>query len=672
MREHSLGKFRFPVIDQNKPIWIARGIFLVWLAVLAWHLFVSALGNGLWTVFLVIFILFGYIAVTALGVGRILVRRFNVTLSDLEFNLLAFLLGLGLLSFSIALLGMLGWLNKNAIFLTLAVIGFVATSEWGEMFRSAQAQVRSFRLPRGGSIYDVLLVILTPALFLLMLINVLTPIWDYDALVYHMEIPKQFLSQGRFNFDPNIMRSAHPFLGEMLFVVGMVFQVESVARLVNLTFAIVFIASTYAFACRFFNRQIALVALGILVSTPILSVWATWASIDFAWAAFEFWAVYAILLWLAGEKTDARKWMVLAGIMSGLGASTKYLSLPALGILAIIILWKSMEGSKRSFAEAFWNLLIFGVSATLVMGIWYIKNWLWTGNPIYPLLFGGVGWDALKNQIFSIDYMQTFGMDRTLLNFILLPYYVYAQHDKFSTLPLEIVHPLLWAAFLFPFMKGSKERASIAVYTFLYYIWWFLGAQQIRFLLPISGFLAILAGSVIERFWTPLKHVLKLVLIAAPMILIVVYQLSVLNNSGVFSYLAGRTSSDELLRVFVDDYAAKQFIQESLQENERVMFLWDSRGYYCDSRCIPDSNQSHAIVLALDSPPPVELAHQLKTQGITHILIHSIDAEWFIEHHDPNRYHSIALQYFQEQFLPTCARSIYQDDKTELFELICD
>lgn len=672
MRQRSPEKFHFPVNDQGKHLWIARGIFVVWLAVLALHLFISSLTSNFWMVVLQLFILFGYIAVTALGTGRMLTRRFNLSFSDLEFNLLASLVGLALLSFSIALLGIVGWLNKTAIFLVLALIGFISTSEWNEMFGMARAQVRDFHLPRGGSIYDTLLTILIPALFVLLLINVLTPIWDYDALVYHMELPRQFLAQGHIYFDPDIMRSAHPFLGEMLFVVGIAFQVESLAKLINLAFAILLIGSTYSFACRFFNREIALVAVGILISTPILSVWATWAGIDFAWAAFECWAFYAFFLWLAAEKTETRKWMILAGVMSGLGASTKYLSLAALGILALLILWKSMQGSRQPFADAFRNLFTFGMTAVLVMGIWYVKNWIVTGNPVYPFLFGGAGWDALRNQVYSIDYMQTFGMPRTLLNFILLPYYVYAQHEQFATLPLEIIHPLLWLAFITPLMRGSRLQVSLAAYTFLYYVWWFLAGQQIRFLLPIYGFLAILAGSVIQQFWTPLKQALKLLLVAAPIILILVYQLTVLNNSGGFSYLAGRRSSEELLRVFVDDYAVKEFIQDSLQADQRAMFLWDSRGYYCDSRCMPDSNQSNAIVLALHSPPVAGLAHELRAQGVTHIVIHATDVKWFIEHHDPNGYHSAALQYFQEQFLPACARSIYQDDATELFELTCD
>lgn len=608
---------------------------------------------------------------TAAGIGRIAVQRFQLTFSGLEFHILLLLLGLGSLSMFIAALGIAGLLTKTGIFACLTLAGFLASPQWHEIFRNAGSSISSIRLPKNRSLYETLLLFSILGFFPLLIINALTPAWDYDALLYHLEIPKQFLAEGRIGFNPEAFRSAYPFLGEMLFIVGMVFRAESLAKLINLTYAILFILSVYAFAVRFFNREVALTAVGILVSTPILLIWATWVSIDYVWGTYELWALYAVCLWLLGQKQDTRKWLALAGVLSGLAASTKYISLPALLIVALLLLWKSVEGSRQPLAETFRNLLTFGVSAGMVMGIWYLKNWIWTGNPIYPLVFGGTGWDALKDQLFNSDYMKTFGMDRNLLNFFLLPYNVYAQHNRFSTLPLEIIHPLLWLGFLFPLLKKSKEGSVVGVYAFVYYIWWFLGSQVIRFLLPVSAFLAILAGAVLDR-WPPfLKHALRLTLIAGLAILSFVYQITVMQNSGTFAYVTGQASSDDILQTFVDDYRVKQFIQQSLTPEERALFLWDGRGYYCDARCIPDHDQSLAVRLTLQSPPPEQLAQDLRSDGITHLMLSSTDADWFIQHHDPNEYHRMAMQYYREQFLPACGKSIYKDEGMELFEIVC-
>jgi hypothetical protein len=305
------------------------------------------------------------------------------------------------------------------------------------------------------------------------------------------------------------------------------------------------------------------------------------------------------------------------------------------------------------------------------MGVWYVKNWLWTGNPVFPLVFGGTGWDPIKNQVLN-DYVQTFGLRKDLLGFLLLPYNVYAQHNQFSTLPLEIIHPLLWLAIIFPFIVRSKKYSTILFYAAVYYIWWFFGSQVIRFLLPVSAFVAILAAGVLERFPSLIKNTLKYTLIIGFMIFNLVYQFSVLRNSGTFSYIAGHTSADEILQLFVDDYQVKQFIQQKLQADEKALFLWDGRGYYCDSRCVPDNDQSHAVQLALHSPQPTELANALKAKGITHLMLSRTDMDWFVAYHDPHRYHLETQHYFDDQFLPACAKSIYKDDGMELFEITCD
>jgi hypothetical protein len=42
-------------------------------------------------------------------------------------------------------------------------------------------------------------------------------------------------------------------------------------------------------------------------------------------------------------------------------------------------------------------LLLFAVYAIVLGGGWYVRNWLWTGNPVYPFayeIFGGRGWTA--------------------------------------------------------------------------------------------------------------------------------------------------------------------------------------------------------------------------------------------------------------------------------------
>jgi len=68
--------------------------------------------------------------------------------------------------------------------------------------------------PPVRSRFEIFLQIIILACIPLQLVNAVSPVWDYDAMLYHLEIPSQFLAEGRIYFDPETWRSAYPFLGK--------------------------------------------------------------------------------------------------------------------------------------------------------------------------------------------------------------------------------------------------------------------------------------------------------------------------------------------------------------------------------------------------------------------------------------------------------------------------
>ena len=596
-----------------------------------------------------------------------ILRRVDLALTTLEFNLLALMLGLAALSITMLAIGLIGWLNNIAILGVLVIAGLVSFHEWDKIQNGIWRRLKEFHFSPAKNLYEILFVIILATLLPLLFLNALTPVWDYDALLYHLEIPRQFLAHGRIYFDPEVFRSAYPFLGEMLFLIGLAFKADSFAKLINLTYAILFILSVYAFGKRFFGRETAILAILILVGTPALPSWATWVSIDFAWAGYEFWSLYIVILWLANEKKDSPRWLALTGILSGLAASTKYLSLTTMLIVGAIILWQSL-GSYRLTTRSLKNLLVFGASAVLVMSPWYLKNWLWTGNPVYPMFWGGTGWGLLKAQVLN-DYLHSFGVGNHWFDYLLIPYNVYVNHDQFSTNFLEIIHPALWLAFAYPFLKQPRQQIIPFLYSALYCIIWAVNSQVIRFLLPPSAFLALLAGDVILRLPLLAKKTIIYGLLTSLLMVSLVYQALLFQSYS--KYFTGQNSIADILKQSVNDFQMTQRIQELLRPDERAQFLWDGRGYYCDSRCIPDDEQSTAVQLAINSPPPETLAHGLRTKGITHLMLSQPDTVWFIDYHDPHHYHQKALDYFENIFFPACGKLLYTDNQMELYQITC-
>lgn len=622
-----------------------------------------------WVKIAFLLVLYLYIHLAAFGWGRFLRKRFDLPLlTNFESTLLTYLLGFGCLSLGVMVLGLVGWLSAVGIFFWLAISGVIAWMELGRVHGLRWAS----RVPESKGFYLILLQIVAAVGIVLLFLECLLPVWDYDALLYHLEVPRQFLAQGRFYFDPETLRSAYPYLGEMLFLTGIAFDLDSVAKLVSFTYAILFVLSSYAFSRRYFGPDAAYTTAGILIGAPAFWMWSTWASIDFAWAAYEFWSVYAVLLWNLDEKRNPQKWLILAGVMSGLAASTKYLSIPSLLIVAVLIAWKSLRGSNQPVKNAISNLIYFGLAAGIVAGAWYIKNWILTGNPVYPLAFGGPGWDPLENQILN-DYVYSFGVGKSWSDFLLLPYNVYAFQDHFATIGLEIIHPILWLAFLFPFFwKPAHKYDLIIAYTALGFVLWAVNSQVIRFLIPLTAFLAILAGAVMERFPTLLKNILRIGLIGGFMLFSLIFQISWLQKNDSWGYLAGEKSASEYLQEMNYDFPALQYAQKTLDATEKVLLLWDGRSYYCDARCIPDDEQSTAVKLALGSPSPEALAKDLRRQGITHLMMSKPDVIWFGSYHDPHDLHRQAYYYYVDLFFPACGDLMYSDDTMSLFQITCE
>ncbi|MCC6500061.1 MAG: hypothetical protein IT313_07310 [Anaerolineales bacterium] len=618
------------------------------------------------------FILYFFIVTSALGIGIKLIGQYN-ELSALEKFPLSLILGFAVISNGILILGLIGQLNPIAIYAWGAICGFIASFEWQKIIPILWDKTSSLKqnyFTKFQGIERTLLSICGLCL-VLTIVMALTPIRDYDALMYHLEIPQLLLGQGKYFFDPEFYRLSYPALTEMLFMIGIAFRLDIFAQWISLTYCVIFFISVYAYGRRFFNSSVGVLAVCILAGNPAFPIYAASPSNDYSWASYDFWCLFALSIWLSGRKQDRqRKFLFLAAILAGLAASTKYLALPFVGITGFLVATQTIKNGNGIGKEFLRNISIFGLTALVVASLWYLKNLVWTGNPFYPLIFGGPGWDTLQQNLFN-DYMGSFGAGGTLKAYLMTPINVYLEQSRFATLSLEIVHPVLWLGFAIILTKEWKKHDLVVIYSIVGFVFWSVGMNVIRFLLPLSGCLALLSSQVISTFPRTLKHFISTIFIGGFMVITLIYQINEIRSADTLSYLIGKISASEFLEKNVYDYKTTEFILETLSDSDRVLYLWSGQGYYCNSRCLPDDEQSIAIRLSMNSPIPETLAYQLRSKGITHILLGRPDAYWFISLHDPRHLHRKALDYFENVFLPTCGKSIYQDNLIELYQLTC-
>lgn len=182
------------------------------------------------------------------------------------------------------------------------------------------------------------------------------PELGFDALWYHLTIPKIYLMWGKIDFIPGglLYYSALPRLGELLYLVG-----DRGAHLINWMAGIGAALMTYKLGRIYLNKTYAFLAAIIFYCTPLVGWQSGSAYVDLLRTFFEISALYFVLT----------KKNFFGGIAIGLAISTKTLALGSLGILGFLNRFN----------------LKFIIPAVLISFPWFVWAYLKTGYPFYPI-----------------------------------------------------------------------------------------------------------------------------------------------------------------------------------------------------------------------------------------------------------------------------------------------
>jgi hypothetical protein len=299
------------------------------------------------------------------------------------------------------------------------------------------------------------------------------------------------------------------------------------------------------------------------------------------------------------------------------------------------------------------------------------------GNPVYPFLFGGLGWDQTRVEGL-MAWLWSFGNGRTLLDYLRLPWDLYMRRGNFTGMMggIEWPSPLFPLSAAYPWIRRSAPLNTVAVVVLSQCVLWALGSQQTRFLLPAFAGMSLLTSAVVVQILqtAPVQRwrsALILGLAGGILATAVTFSLMYAALARPWLVLSGIESRDAFLRRTVDTYAAQRFVQTELDPQARVLMMWDGRGYYCDNRCLPDTTQFQWMVLAGSTRGVGATAAELEALGATHLLLSKGDIA-FVAQRDRTGRHQRALEYFREEFQPACARTLYEDDAAAVYEVVCE
>ncbi|MBI4777543.1 glycosyltransferase family 39 protein [Candidatus Desantisbacteria bacterium] len=661
-----------------------------------------------------VFFLLIILLLSSAGIGCKFLKLFKINPDNplIEF---IFSTGLGLGFFSLTTLG-LGFLHLFSpfVFYPLLLCLFLCSYQEIKYFLlSLFTAAGETRLTPSVIVYSGCLLAI---LFLGIILAIGGPPILFDSLVYHLAIPDIYIRNHGIVHIPHLVFANYPLNTEMLFALSMILGGDTVAQLIHPLFGILAGLSIYAMTRDYVVAEASslqaegihtmistrggLFAALIFFSMPSVIFTMTFAFNDLALTYYVILAVYAMIHWI---KIQNIRWLILSGIFAGLAMGTKYSGIICFGILlgSIMIVGAgpcACPGDGRGKHTGsllrrlpLKELFLFSLAAGLPVLPWLIKNLIFVGNPVYPFLycvFGGANWGEFDVQRFTWEMNHYGPTPSGIWRYLSLPMFITCDW-KTGDIPVGPII-LLYLPFLF-FMKNiDKTVKYLLIFCSLYLLFWINTSMVIRFLFPCVALLCPVVGYVVEREGTKGAggrsqgeetetvsghtaysfFAFELPILIA--LILNIFTLYAAIGQHADFYLGNKTREEKLLSAMPvkNYYQAIRFINESLAQENKILFIGEPRRYYCKKEVLTSSELDTEVIskLVRESKDINRLIQRLKERKITHILYNKHGLAWLNKQFNCLHWENEAQRSRFESFINSLP-VIYARDNVYIFRI---
>ena len=449
---------------------------------------------------------------------------------------------------------------------------------------------------------------------LLNLLSAMTPPFEYDELEYHLGAPAEYIKAGRIIALPHNFYSNLPQLTETLYLLALKMSSGVAAKLLHWSFGLFGAVAAYAISARLWQKQIGLTAAALFYCVPLMQDLSETARIDLATTFFAMLAFGALLYWQQDSRDNHYLW--LSAITAGCAVATKWTAVPVVLLPAVVFVAIMTMSLRLSF--------VFCLLSSVFVVPWLIKNWLFMGNPVYPLLsnvFHSPHWSAEQAALFAQKHYANFGW-YGWAQFVGL-IWQYSVREPFA-LPL-----LLMTAPLILLLRNVESSARRAGWLFVvaYMGWFLLTFRPWRFLFPTFPLAAMIGAYALhivaqERFARMIVRVVVTVMVvvglskAAAVTLVDERDYRRLPPRMNFvQYELGQVSREE----FVEQMGRRVFepivwMNRNLPSTAKVLYVGEARTYYARNPVVWST--------AFDQHVLSEVSRQATTTAQWHDLLH--------------------------------------------------
>ncbi|MBI9047476.1 MAG: glycosyltransferase family 39 protein [Anaerolineaceae bacterium] len=633
-----------------KIFWYKNKRPLVFLAFFTWVILIltgyywghkpfdTSLLHKMFTPLLDMIIILGIIG-TACGLGE-LVLRGNSSAGILFIRIA---LGLGILGIFWLLIGLAGgytpWIAWF-LFLFGLIFPIVYRKKWFSILKN------NFE---GISLTGWFEWTVFSAIVLLLLFQFLYALavpYRYDALAYHLQIPRLFVAEQSFVFIPEIPYWGHPLLIEMLYTWSILLHRFETAALLGWVVGVMLLIGVFLITVKISaslrGEEVHREGISLNIKAGLVSVFALLAGYTFCnllSAAYvdlfaSFFGFCVLLCMINFLENNMMKWLVYSGILIGIAMSVKWTAgILLLGFTLFLLL------RKRRSDISYKQIIIPVLSALVLVSPWLIKNLIVSGNPVFPYFF--------ETQWFSTQRLTAASLasnHQSILSILVMPFKVLIEGFEGGRLFNTDMGPLLLLFLPLGLITYRKEKITHLIFCFIIFAWlaigiggsffqWLLAPRLYFAILPFAALGAGLGFNAIKKKpWQGIRfEKIGQVVVLIVVVFVLLQEIKIINWRDPGKSLLGIELPEVYLQRNLGDYTSVMQEMKNLSEDQKVLFLWESRVLYAPLNSRADSWLDLWQTMYWElKEPKIILAHW-RMQGFTHVLLHKRGVDFIKE-----------------------------------------
>lgn len=449
---------------------------------------------------------------------------------------------------------------------------------------------------------------------LIHLFRALAPVTEWDSVYYHLAAPQIYIHHHQLLHIPFMPYVNHAFGMEMVHTFALLLWNDTLTQLIPVFTSVILVLTIIAIGRRYVSTNVGLLAGLVFYTIPWILYYVPFPKPDISLTMFATLAVYA---WLRWRETRDTPWLLLSALLAGFTGACKITG-GAIGLILLLFLVVDALFVRPRHVISFRPFVLFLVMFVVLLLPWYVKAYVWTGNPVWPELygmFGGKGWSPEAAAGFHQEVRGDYAGDGYgVLTFLRTPF------DLTFSFGTGVITPLFLAFLpgLVIFRPLPKPLKWLAGYAGFYFLIWFFLTRQVRFLFPAFPALSLLtAYSIIsfeqQRSYRRLIHSVVAVFIGFA--LFYVLSLTIYVAAGVL----GVETRETYLHKRAWMYEEAVYVNEHLPLTSKVGIFFGA-GYYFEREYLYLWPFYQAIVNVAPMTSASELLHRFQEIGLTHLI----------------------------------------------------